>query len=165
MVVPFQLTLFFRLLYRTDSVALINFLITPRHGPPWKTPFPTVPLLLHAYLLPRERVYKPFPSSGRLLLLIKIYCIAANAVSLLVSRSLPRNGSIRHNVKHSQHCDCLIFFSVQKYCKMLRSRKFLSPWLVPSMFTVDRTLRLYIFWESEDTTFSVAFYCTKQSRI
>jgi hypothetical protein len=41
---------------------------------------------------------EPFPSSGRLFLLIKICCLAANVVLLLVSRSLPRRGAIRHNI-------------------------------------------------------------------
>jgi hypothetical protein len=36
---------------------------------------------------------EPFPTSGSILLFIKICCLAANVVSL----SLPRNGIIRHN--------------------------------------------------------------------
>jgi hypothetical protein len=41
-----------------------------------------------------------FPSSGRLFLLIKICCLAANVSSLFISRSLPRNGSISHNIMY-----------------------------------------------------------------
>jgi hypothetical protein len=40
----------------------------------------------------------PVPSSDRQFLLIKIYCIAVNIFSLFVLRSLPRNGSIHHNI-------------------------------------------------------------------
>jgi hypothetical protein len=42
---------------------------------------------------------EPFPTSGHVLLLIKICCLAANVVSLFVSRSPPRNGSICRNIK------------------------------------------------------------------
>jgi hypothetical protein len=38
-----------RLPYRTDSVAPTVFLITLPHGPPQKTPFPTVPLFKPLY--------------------------------------------------------------------------------------------------------------------
>jgi hypothetical protein len=43
-----------------------------------------------------------FPGSDRIFLLIKIFCLAANIVSLFVSWSLPRNGSIRHSNKELQ---------------------------------------------------------------
>jgi hypothetical protein len=40
-------------MYRTGFIAQIVFLITA-----WHEPFLTVPLLLHAYSLPREHVYR-----------------------------------------------------------------------------------------------------------
>jgi hypothetical protein len=46
-----------RLPYRTDSVAPIVFLLTPRHIPNGNTSFPTVPLLLRVDSLLQERVY------------------------------------------------------------------------------------------------------------
>jgi hypothetical protein len=47
----------------------------------------------------RRNVFnEPFPSSDRLFLVIKICCLSANIVSLFISRSLPRNGSIRHDI-------------------------------------------------------------------
>jgi hypothetical protein len=41
---------------------------------------------------------EPFPSSGSLFLLIKMCFLAENAVSCFVSRSLPRSGSMHHNI-------------------------------------------------------------------
>jgi hypothetical protein len=43
------------------------------------------------------------PNMGRVFLLIKICCLAANFVSLFVSWSLPRNGSIRHIIVQMAH--------------------------------------------------------------
>jgi hypothetical protein len=48
----------YKLPYRTDLVALLVFLTTPRYGPRTNTPFPKVPLLLRVDSLLRERVYR-----------------------------------------------------------------------------------------------------------
>jgi hypothetical protein len=57
---------------------------------------------------------KPFPSSGRLFLLIKLCFLAANVGSFFVSRSLPRKGSIHRNIKYpSQAHEMRICIAVQ----------------------------------------------------
>jgi hypothetical protein len=58
----------------------------------------------------------PFPSSGRLFLLIKICCLTANVVLLLISWALHKNGSIRHNVLYTLF---LTFFGVYRHHEAL----------------------------------------------
>jgi hypothetical protein len=47
-----------KLPYIIDLAAPIVFKVTPRHGPRTNTSFPTVTVLLHSYLFPRERVHR-----------------------------------------------------------------------------------------------------------
>jgi hypothetical protein len=56
---------------------------------------------------------EPLPSSGRLFLIIEICCLAANVVSLFGWRSLPRNGSTRHNIWRQRDGD-VIYWEIQQ---------------------------------------------------
>jgi hypothetical protein len=78
-----------RLLYRTDLVAPVVFLNTPRHGPRRNTQLPTVSPLLRVDSLLRERFYRVVaqkrpsyipPSRGR--------CIATDVYATLLSCSI-----------------------------------------------------------------------------
>jgi hypothetical protein len=72
--------------------------ITYRHGPRRKHRLQQFRYCCMRIRCQGKVFTEPFLSSGRLFLLIKICCLAANVVSLFVSRSLPRNGSIRHSL-------------------------------------------------------------------
>jgi hypothetical protein len=76
-----------RLPYRTDLVAPIVFLITPRYGPrPQHSSFS------YANRFRGNVFTEPFPSSSRLSCLLRICCLVTG-VPLSVSRTLPRNES------------------------------------------------------------------------